>query len=72
MGFELKQLFFIWGISQANLSCDKCSLAASQDESQKTNHLQCMCTDDQQEIVEALWKVKGVVSKGNLQVGACY
>ncbi|GAB0208591.1 hypothetical protein GRJ2_003324800 [Grus japonensis] len=28
-----------WGISQANQSSDKCSLAASQDENQKTNHL---------------------------------
>lgn len=75
VGFELKQFFFIWGMS-ANLSSDKCSLAASQDESQKTNHLQCTCTDDHQEIAEALWnawvKAKGVISKGNLQVGICY
>ncbi|KAK4826412.1 hypothetical protein QYF61_008945 [Mycteria americana] len=33
------------GISQANQSSDKCSLDASQDENQKTNHLQCMYTN---------------------------
>jgi len=34
-----------WGISKANQSSNKCSLAASQDENQKTNHLNCMYTD---------------------------
>ena len=34
-----------WGRSQANQSSDKCSLAASQDENQKTNHLKCMYTN---------------------------
>ncbi|GAB0188677.1 hypothetical protein GRJ2_001333000 [Grus japonensis] len=33
------------GISQANQSSDKCSLAASQDVNQKTNHLKCMYTN---------------------------
>ncbi|GAB0208991.1 hypothetical protein GRJ2_003364800 [Grus japonensis] len=32
-----------WGISSANQSSDKCSLAASQDENQKANHLKGMC-----------------------------
>ncbi|KAK4821749.1 hypothetical protein QYF61_000810 [Mycteria americana] len=34
-----------WGESQANQSSDKCSLSASQDENQKTNHLKCMYTN---------------------------
>ncbi|KAK4812899.1 hypothetical protein QYF61_027293 [Mycteria americana] len=34
-----------WGISQANQSSNKCSLAASQDENQKTNHLKYMHTN---------------------------
>ncbi|KAK4815771.1 hypothetical protein QYF61_007189 [Mycteria americana] len=33
------------GVSQDNQSSDKCSLAASQDENQKTSHLKCMCTN---------------------------
>lgn len=34
-----------WGISQANQSSDKYSLAASQDENQKTNYLKYMYTN---------------------------
>ena len=34
-----------WRISQANQSSDKCSLAASHIENQKTNHLKCMYTN---------------------------
>ncbi|KAM6103455.1 uncharacterized protein LJ206_014212 [Theristicus caerulescens] len=34
-----------WGISQANQSSNKCSLAASQDENQKTSHLKCTYTN---------------------------
>ncbi|GAB0210376.1 hypothetical protein GRJ2_003503400 [Grus japonensis] len=34
-----------WGINQANQSSNKCSLAASQDVNQKTNHLKCMYTN---------------------------
>lgn len=55
MGFKLKDsaggvqnthtISTKWGISQDNQRKDKHSLAAFQDEKQKTNHLKCMYTN---------------------------
>jgi len=36
---EEDAIAFNWGVSEANQSSDKCSLAASQTENQKANHL---------------------------------